>query len=290
MKKQKENIFVDTHCHLTMLSESDFSKSDVVKPLQAQQMQEIRSVIKEASDQEVHNIISISTNLPDSMNSVLVAQQNDGVWATVGIHPCDCSESWMKDFKEIDKLVKEKEKNKIVGLGETGLDFYHKPFFKQRQIDSFIAHIECALENDLPVVVHIRESVDEVLKVLEKYSNNKLRGNQLRGNQLRGVVHCFFQTKETAGVLIDWGFYLGLSGPISYPKNDWLRETVKDLPLDHLLLETDAPFLPPQQYRGKRNYPKYIPLIAQKIAEIRGVDVSVIGEATTRNAKRLFRF
>ena len=255
-------MFIDTHCHLTMLG------SDVVK---------------EASDAGVDQIITIATNLKDSINSIQVAKEYENVFATVGIHPCDVTPKWRDDFKQIENLLKNIEQNKIVGLGETGLDFYHKPFDKQLQIDLFQAHIESALRYDLPLVVHMRESADDVLKILEAYQG------KLRGNKLRGVAHCFLQNKQIADRLIEMGFYLGIGGPITYPKNNELRELFKIIPLDDILLETDAPFLPPQPYRGKKNHPKYIPLIAQELANLRGIELSVISDKTTANAKRLFR-
>jgi len=255
-------MFVDTHCHLTIM---------------AQRGESVEDVVQVAADAGVTKIITIATTLQDSLDSIQIAQRFSGVWATVGIHPCDCQENWRQDFRAVEELCENKKINQIVGLGETGLDFYHKPFFKKRQIDAFTAHIECALAHELPIVVHIRNSVDEVLSVLETYKNN-----------LRGVAHCFSQDKAVAQTLVDWGFYVGIGGPVSYPNNDALREIVHDIPLDHIVLETDAPFLPPQQFRGKTNYPKYIPLIAQVIAEVKGVEASEIGAVTTGNAKRLF--
>lgn len=251
-------MFIDTHCHLTMLGSE---------------------AVKEASDAGVSPIVTISTNLQDSIDSIKIAREHENVFATVGIHPCDVTEKWRDDFKQIEKLLENIEQNKIVGLGETGLDFYHKPFDKQRQIDLFKAHIECALRYDLPLVVHMRDSADEVLKILEFY----------KGNQLRGVAHCFLQNKQIADQLIEWGFYLGIGGPLTYPKNNDLRELFKTIPLDNVLLETDAPFLPPQPYRGKKNHPRYIPIIAQELAKIREIELSTVSDTTTANARRLFR-
>jgi len=253
-------MFIDTHCHLT------FKKLGVPD-----------EVVAEASEAGVGAIISIGTDLKDSLAVVEISRRIDSVWAVVGIHPCDAIEGWRGDFKEIEGLCKEKGSNKIVGLGETGLDFYHKPFFKQRQADLFVANIECALENNLPVVVHMRDADDEVLKILEIYKND-----------LTGVVHCFSHKKFVAETVLSWGFYVGIGGVISYPKNDDLRATVKDIPLEKILLETDAPFLPPQEFRGKKNHPKYVPLIGGVLAIIKGVELSEVEAVTTENAKKLF--
>lgn len=255
-------MFVDTHCHVTIMAQRGEASDEVVQ---------------QAAQAGVTKLITIATTVQDSLDSIQVAQQFPGVWATAGIHPCDCPQGWRQVFRAIEALCENKKKNKIVGLGETGLDFYHKPFFKQRQLDAFVAHIECALVHGLPTVIHIRESVDEVLKILEKYKS-----------ELTGVAHCFSQDKSAAQTLIDWGFYLGIGGPVSYPKNDLLREIVRDAPLERLVLETDAPFLPPQQFRGKPNHPKYIPLIAQVVADAKGVELATVGEVTTGNVKKLF--
>lgn len=254
-------MFVDTHVHLT---------EKVYKDL-------ISELLSEAEAVGVKIVISVGTSLNDSNGAIAIAKQNKFVFSSVGMHPCDVTPSWQKDFSEIELLIKEKNKNKIVALGETGLDFFHKPYDQKLQTDLFIAHIDCSIKYDLPLIIHIRESADDVLKILQ----------QFRG-KVRGVAHCFMQTEEIARKLISWGFYLGIGGPITYPKNEWYRELIKNIPLKNLLLETDAPYLPPQEYRGKTNYPKYIPLIAKTIAEVKKIEIAAVEESTTANAKLLF--
>ena len=265
-------MFIDTHCHLSMMV-----KRDINSKLENNLTESIKMILSDAQQAQVGKIITIATNLPDTINNIEIAQKFPCVFATVGIHPCDCTESWRTEFETIKTLVQKKEENKIVGIGETDLDFYHKPFFKQRQIDAFKFHIELAIEHDLPLIIHIRESIDEVLKILEQYKKDA-----------RGVVHCFVQSKDVAHSLIQWGYTLGIGGPLTYPKNEGLRELVRNIPLEHIVLETDAPFLPPQQYRGKQNHPKYIPLIARAIANIKDVGVDVVEEVTTKNVERIF--
>ena len=256
-------MFIDTHCHLMIMEEKDKNR--------------VADVIASAKEVGVATLINVATTLADSMQSVELAKRFEAVYASVGIHPCDCNEVWKNDFKEIRALLQDKEENVIVGVGETGLDFYHKPFNKQRQVDAFKAHIEASLEHALPLIIHMRNSSEETLRVLDEYKDEAF-----------GVAHCFVQKKDIAQVLIDWGFYLGIGGPITYPKNDLLREMYALVPLESIVLETDAPFLPPQSFRGKPNHPKYIPLIAQKIAQIRNIAVEVVAEVTTSNAKKLF--
>ena len=262
-------MFIDTHCHLPIIAKKKFDTF-----LEKSHFLEIEKIINDAKKENVGKIITIATSYHESVNAVAVAEKFENVFATIGIHPCDCKEDWKKDFQEVKKLLKNK---KVIGIGETGLDFYHKPFFKQRQIDAFKFHIELSIENNLPLIIHIRESVDDVLKVLEQYKN-----------QARGVTLCFSQSLDIAKLFIDWNFFIGIGGPVTYPKNHELREIVKNIPLEKILLETDAPFLPPQPYRGKQNHPKYIPLIAQEIANVKEIGLEVVEDVTTKNVKSLF--
>lgn len=254
-------VCVDTHCHLSLMG--DFVA--------------IEQVLQDAREHGVEKVFTIATNLADSISCVAIAKAFPAVWTAVGVHPCDCGAGWQDEMGQIKAMLDDREENNIVALGETGLDFYHKPFDKALQIDVFRMHIEYAVAYDLPIVIHIRDSAQEVLRVLEEYVG-----------RARGVAHCFSQTDDIAQVLLDWGFYLGIGGPITYPKNDALRDLFRNMPIGCMLLETDAPFLPPQTFRGQKNHPKYIPLIAQAIADIRGVDISVVCEETTKNVEQLF--
>jgi TatD DNase family protein len=265
-------MFIDTHCHLNMIVEK---KRDVL--LTENNFLFLDPVIKEANQVGVKKIINIGTSLVESINSTVLAQRYDGVFAAIGIHPCDCTDDWKRDFEDIKKLLKNREQNRIVAIGETGLDFFHRPFHKSRQFDAFRSHLELAIQNDLPLVVHVREAADEILKVLQEYKN-----------EMRGVIHCFSQDKCFADTVLSWGLYLGINGPITYPKNQEFRELVAQLPFERILLETDAPFLPPQAYRGKQNRPAYVPIIAQTIADLHGVELNVVEDATTKNAQGLF--
>ena len=265
-------MFVDTHCHLNMIIKKDSDKF-----VTHGQVLEIAKVVNRAKKKGVIKIITIGTSLIESQNSIIIAKKISNVFSVIGIHPCDCASEWKSDFLQIQKLVKQKEKNKIVGIGETGLDFFHKPFNKQRQVYAFRAHIELAIEHDLPIVVHVRDSGQEVLRVLEEYKN-----------EVKGVIHCFIHKKDFADIVLDWGLYIGLGGPVSYPKNDWFRDIIPSFDINRILLETDAPFLPPQELRGKQNLPEYIPLFAKVIADLKGIELSELGEITTANAEKLF--
>jgi len=271
-ERSLKKMFIDTHAHIDMMV-----KRPSNSPLQSEHFESIKTIIQESEVAGVTKIINIGTGVAESLNSIAIAKRFENVWTTVGIHPCDLSDSWRRNFDEIVALATGKQQNKIVGIGETGLDFYHKPFNKQRQADAFRAHIELALKKNLPLVVHMRDSADETLKVLEEYAAD-----------LRGVNHCFCQEQYVADQLLDWGFYLGIDAPITYPKNHEFREIVKNLPLDSILLETDAPFLAPQQHRGKQNSPAYIPLFAQTIADLKDISLQEVASKTTENAESLF--
>lgn len=265
-------MFIDTHCHLNIMVNK---VPEAI--LNDAQLSMLENLIRESNESGIEKIVNIGTSYNESLNSVLIAKKYDSVFAAVGIHPTDCNEDWKIEFEKIKKLVSNKEENKIVAIGETGLDFFHKPFFKERQIEAFIAHIELSITHDLPLVIHVRDAAEETLKVLEKYKG-----------KIRGVNHCFVHSLEFAKTIMSWGLFIGIDAPITYPKNEILRNTLKELPLEFMVLETDAPFLPPQKFRGKSNYPKYIPLFAQVLADLKGISLLDLEIITTTNAKKLF--
>jgi TatD DNase family protein len=272
-------MLIDTHCHLEMMVKK---QADAL--LQKQDYQEIGAIVDQAFNAGVQLLVNVGTSIVRSQQAVELARTFAPVYATVGIHPCDAGTGDATDLKSsmqsLQKLLDHKEENKIVAIGEIGLDFYHKPYDQRVQTDFFKAQIELALENDVPIVIHVRDAADELLKIIEPYVANKLRG----------VFHCFLQQQDFAQTILDWGFYVGLDAPITYPKNEALRSLFKDIPLERIVLETDAPFLPPQQFRGQQNTPVYIPLIAAALAQLRGVDCDKIEHITTANAYALFAF
>lgn len=266
-------MFIDSHCHLNMMTGKEENA-----PLSDIDLQKIKQICEQTKANNVGKLIQIGSSLHDSLDCITIAKKFDCVWAVVGMHPYDCSTNWQEEFKEIKKLVTNKTENKIVGIGESGLDFFRKPYNEEIQNAAFKSHIELSLENNLPIVIHVRDAGDEVLKIMQEYIKDGLRG----------VIHCFSQNADFAGQILEWGFYIGIDGHITYPKNDALRDIIKNVPLDKLLLETDAPFLPPQQFRGKQNSPVYIPLIAQFIAELRAINIKELEDATTKNTELLF--
>ena len=265
-------ILVDTHCHINMMVKSTFDT-----PLEESTLPQAQQIIAEAHKENVKIIINVGTRSIENENCILLARRFDSVFATVGIHPND-SETWQYDFTLLKKWVSEKEKNKIVGIGECGIDMHYPDYNLARQQDAFRAQIELALKYDLALVVHSRDAYDETLKILEEYKNNLSRA----------VMHCFSYDQAFAQTVIQWNFMLGIGGTITYPKNNELKEVVKNSSLSNIVLETDAPFLPPQNIRGKKNHPKEIATIAEYIAELRKENVKNIAQQTTHNALMLF--
>lgn len=264
--------FVDTHCHLNMMVKKEFEV-----PLANDAIADAKKIVDAAKAVGVDTIINVGTSFIESKNCVALARQIDGVYATIGIHPNDATAQWSKELKELEGLIKDPE-NKIVGVGETGMDRHYPHYDLQRQSDAFRAQIELALEYDLGLSVHSRDAFDETLRVLEEYARH----------MPRAVMHCFSYDADFADQVIQWGFKLGIGGTLTYPKNNELRSVVKTVRLSDIVLETDAPFLPPQAIRGQQNSPVQIESIAQYIADLRSESIATVAQQTTQSALTLF--
>jgi len=266
-------MLVDTHCHLNMMVKDSFAS-----PLQPDEIVHAGKIADEAYADGVMAIVNAGTCLVESQNSVALARAIPRVWALVGIHPHDCSEGWQKEFDGIKKLVADCEGNKIVGIGECGVDRHYPGHSLSHQTDGFRAHIELALEHNLPLVVHSRDAYEETLHVLDEYKNDLKRG----------ILHCFSYDQAFADHVTRMGFVIGLGGNITYPRNDALRDIIAALPINKMVLETDAPFMPPQEIRGERNHPKYVGSVAQQIADTKGIELKTVVRDTTKVACQLF--
>ena len=266
-------MLIDTHAHINMIIKKSFdtllTSSEIAKASQ---------IIKEAEKNGVMKLINVGTSVIESKNCILLATTYQNVYASVAIHPNDCTLEWQQDFNDIRHMVRNKEKNKIIAIGECGLDTHYPGYSINRQIDAFKAHIECALANNLPLIIHTRDAAEETLHVLSQYKNEKLTG----------IIHCFSEQMDFAQSCIDLGFVLGIGGPLTYPKNNYLRTIFASIPLNFIVLETDAPFLPPQNLRGTQNHPKNIATIAQYLADLRGTTLSAIAHQTSTNVKQIF--
>lgn len=268
-------MLIDTHCHLDMIIQADTSTLPTTTDIE-----KITQITHEAAKHDVKQVITIAIDKNSSIYNSTIVHSLPNVYATLGIHPCDCTKSWYDDFKHIEQLVKKAENpQKIVGIGETGLDMHHPGYNKQRQIDSFKAHIELAIETNLPLVVHSRKALEETLRVLDEYRNQKLHG----------VIHCFSENFSLAKDIHAMGFMTGIGGPATYPKNDGLRQLLRENKLDNCILETDAPFLPPQIIRGQRNHPLHVHTIAERLAQELNQNLEWVAQKTSDNARSLFQ-
>ena len=238
-----------------------------------------KNIINAASEKDVNKIINVGTSLIESINCIKLSEQFDNVWATVGIHPNDLTENWKSDLSKLETYLKNKNENKIVGIGECGMDFYYKGYNTQRQRDGFRAQIELSLKYSLPLSVHTRVAPEETLRALEEYANDGING----------VIHCFSEGLDFAETVINWGFVLGIGGTVTYPRNKELRQIVETVELKNIILETDAPFLPIQKMRGKQNLPEYIYDIAQYVADLKNCTLEQVATQTTANVDRIFK-
>ncbi len=255
---------IDTHAHLDM-SVYDEDRDDM---------------LMRAAAAGVVNIITVGTDLESSKRAAALAEKYPSVYAAVGIHPHDVTAITMND---IDALAEIGMSPRVVAVGETGLDFYRDISPHDRQVISFVWHLDMADNMGLPIIIHCRDAANEMVELLR----NRLAERRGTG-QYRGVIHCFNGDAATLQAYLDMGFHISLGGYIGYPKSTALREVIKGIPKDRLLVETDCPFLPPQDYRGKRNEPSYLRLTAKKLAEIRKVTYEDLAKVTTENARRLF--
>lgn len=223
-------------------------------------------------------MMAVGTDLEMSMKAVVLANQHEDIWASVGLHPNDNLREPL-DLEQYRQLLRDP---KVVAVGEVGLDYYRTAGEENiaKQKDRFIKFLELARETDKPLILHCREAYTDMLEMIS--SAQTLFG----AGAVRGVLHSFTSTWEIAQKFLELGFFIGFNGIITF--TDQYQETVKNIPLDKLLLETDAPYLSPVPYRGQRNEPGYVKFVAEKIAQLRGEKMEKIAEIATSNAKNLF--
>jgi TatD DNase family protein len=259
---------VDSHAHL------DFRQFDADRP----------AVVERAREAGVAAIVTIGTDLSTSQQAVGLAKEYDCIHAAVGVHPHDAKSLDGDTLAELRELARDPA---VVAVGEIGLDFYRNLSPPDVQRRAFQAQLAWAAKLGKPVVIHDRDAHHEILEILTGWAAG-MQNTPLSGRL--GVLHTFSGDWAMAQQAIELGFYISISGPVTYKKAEQLSEIVQRLPLDRLLVETDCPFLTPHPYRGKRNEPAYVRLVAQRIAALRGMPFEGIAEATTANAQRLFGF
>jgi TatD DNase family protein len=251
---------VDSHCHLDFLADQE----------------DLAAIVARAEAAGVRRLVTISTKLSTFPEVRAIAERFDSVYCSVGVHPHEAGGEGVEDPAVLVELAAH---GKVVGIGETGLDYYYEHSPRARQQASFRAHIEAARRTGLPLIVHARDADDDVVAILrEEYD----------ASAFPGVIHCFTAGPALARAALDIGFYISLAGIITFKNATELRETVAELPLDRLLVETDSPYLAPVPKRGKTNEPAFVRYTATALAEQRGLAVEEVIEITGDNFFRLF--
>ncbi len=251
--------FIDSHCHL----QDEKFKHDCA------------DIILEAAEANVKKILVPGIDLETSRRAVEIAREHEGVYAAVGVHPHEAAKT---DRDYLDELKEMLSEPKVVAVGEIGLDYYYDFSPKETQIKIFEEQIQLALEMGKPLIIHTRESVADSFSSLHNTD----------GWKAGGVFHCFPGALEEAEFVISRGMLVSYPGLVTFKKAEDVRRRVKALPLESLLLETDSPYMTPEPYRGKRNKPAHIPLIAEKIAEIKSVSIEEVARITTESFNQVF--
>lgn len=252
-------IFIDTHAHVYW---EDYTEG-------------IPEVIKRANDAGVKKIITPGTNIETSKLVTEISSQIDGLFCAVGIHPSDVKDADENSY--LNELEKLSESEKVVAIGEIGLDYYWDTSFNEKQHRFLRSQIELALSKNLPVIIHNRNSDDDMISILSEY----------KSKNLRGVFHCFSGDENLMMKGLELGFYISIAGVVTF-KNSKLKDAIKNCPLDKILTETDSPFLTPVPFRGKRNEPAYVVHVADFLAEWFGITSEEMKEHVERNTKALF--
>lgn len=233
-------------------------------------------VIERAFDQGINRIITIGTDLDSSRKALALAKAYPDIWATVGVHPHDAASFYPGILPQLITLANEP---KVVAIGEIGLDFYRHLSPQKAQKETFRQLIQLAREVALPIIIHDREAHKEVLTILREE----------RAEEIGGVFHCFSGDWEMAKQCLDLNFYLSVTGTVTYKKGSLLEEVVRQAPIESLLLETDAPYLAPHPFRGKRNEPSYLVHTADHVARLRGLSLDELSQAILNNTRRAFK-
>jgi len=254
-------MLIDSHCHL-----------DYFEP------PEREILLAHAAAAGVVEMVTIGTRLTQSDVVRGIADAYPNVWCTVGIHPHNAAEH---PVPTVEAIVAETTFPKVIGIGESGLDYFYDKAPRDLQQDSFRAHIRAAQRSGLPLAIHARDADDDIALILQQERD--------AGGYFDFLLHCFSSTRALAEAALALGGYISLSGILTFPKSQEIRDIARDVPLDRLLVETDSPYLAPVPFRGKRNEPGYVAHTAKVLAGVHGVSVDEMAAQTTRNFRRLFK-
>jgi len=249
-------MFIDSHCHLSV---KDYEN--------------IENIIKEAKENNVKKLIVSGCDKESIIESIDIAAQYDNIYLSLGFHPSEANKTTQEDIEWLKEIIKSNKK--VVAIGEIGLDYYWEKDNKEKQKEMFENMLLLSKELNLPVVIHSRDAFQDTYDILKKYD-------------VKGVIHCFSGNLENAKKYIKLGFILGIGGVVTF-KNTNLKEVIKNLDLENIILETDSPYLAPTPFRGNQNSPKYIPIIAEEISNIKQIKIEEVMKKTTENVKKVFR-
>jgi TatD DNase family protein len=253
-------MLIDSHAHLEM---PEFRK-------------DLNEVVQRAKDSGIDYIFTVGTEKKDWKRALEIANSYPSIYAVLGVHPHNAKEI---DEQTYPVLREHCRNNKVKAYGEIGLDFYRNLSPREVQLKRFREQIGLARELHLPIVIHDREAHRETVEILKSE----------KAEECGGIIHCFSGDDEMARACLDMGFYISIPGSITFRNAERFREIVKKLPLESLLVETDAPFITPEPFRGKRNEPSYVQYTARKVAEVKGVSFERVAEVTSENALRIYR-
>tara|TARA_A100000164_G_C21815489_1_gene727631 strand:+ start:314 stop:1087 length:774 start_codon:yes stop_codon:yes gene_type:complete len=253
-------MIVDSHCHL----------------LHQNNEEDVSTLVKNANDHGVNKLLNISTKEDEFEKVINLSEEYDNIYCSIGVHPHETLSACESTYAKILELSKF---SKVIGIGETGLDFYYNHSDKKSQISSFIKHIEISQETNLPIIIHMREAEDDVYKIIN---------NQYKIKPFKGLIHCFTGSSEIVKKLLPYNFYFSLSGIITFKNSTNLRNSVKSIPISNMLVETDSPYLAPEPMRGKTNQPSNIIHTVEYIANMLNVSVKELSDKTTHNFFNLF--
>ena len=256
-------MFVDTHCHLTLLDLTPYSG-------------DLDLALAQAREAGVSRFMSISVDLDDHIELAKIAARHADVGYTVGVHPCEDAATMAR--ATTDYLVELAQPEKVWALGETGLDYFHSTDFIQEQKECFARHIHASQVVKKPVVVHTRSAKHDTVDIIRAEKST------------HGILHCFTEDWETAKAVLDCGYYVSFSGIVSFKNAQDLRAVAKQVPLDRVLIETDSPYLAPVPYRGKSNEPKYVPFVAKALCDVYDKSLEEMAAITMQNFENLLSF
>ena len=252
-------MYIDSHTHLY---DEQFAAEEDEMIYRAIDAKVLKMYMPNCDSSTISGMLRIADHWPDHC------------FPMMGLHPTYLKENYKDELKTVEQWLSQR---KFYAVGEIGLDYYWDLTFKEQQIEVFKIQIDWALQYNLPIVIHSRESITDCIDIVRQKQNGSLKG----------IFHCFSGTLDEAKQITDLGLHLGIGGVITYKKST-LPDIVKEIPLEYLVLETDAPYLSPVPYRGKRNESSYIPLIAEKVAEVKGITLAEVATITTSNAEKIF--